>query len=204
MPAFPSLSDWWEMGKSRIKGLTIDYCCRHSKSKSPERDLLARLASHLKFRLDHGVLSCLQAYKSVLERLAALDLVAAKGAQVCSCIRWVEEGESSSAFFFRLEKKRAADRLISGLRLDDGSVVNSTTGLLEAFSSFYSKLFSAQPCDPHAQSELLSRVLSSLTVDESSSCEGNLSLEECFAALSLSLSRKVTAWTLQIGVPSRC
>ena len=204
MPAFPSLSDWWEMGKSRIKGLTIDYCCRHSKSKSPERDLLARLASHLKFRLYHGVLSCLQAYKSVLERLAALDLVAAKGAQVCSCIRWVEEGESSSAFFFCLEKKRAADRLISGFRLDDGSVVNSTTGLLEAFSSFYSKLFSAQPCDPHAQSELLSRVLSSLTVDESSSCEGNLSLEECFAALSLSLSRKVTAWTLQIGVPSRC
>ena len=151
MPAFPSLSDWWEIGKSRIKGLTIDYCCRHSKLKSPERDLLARLASHLKSRLDHGVLSCLEAYKSVLERLAALDLVAAKGTQVCSCIRWVEEGESSSAFFFRLEKKRAADRLISGLRLDDGSVVNSTTGLLEAFSSFYSKLFSAQPCDPHAQ-----------------------------------------------------
>ena len=76
--------------------------------------------------------------------MAALDLEAAKGAQVPSRIRWIEEGELSSAFFFRLEKKRAADRLI-------GSVVNSTTGLLEAFSSFYSKLFSAQPCDPHAQ-----------------------------------------------------
>ena len=41
MPAFASLSDWWEMGKSRIKGLTIDYCCRRSQSKSQERDLLA-------------------------------------------------------------------------------------------------------------------------------------------------------------------
>ena len=116
--------------------------------------------------------------------MAALDLEAAKGTQVRSHIRWIEEGESSSAFFFRLEKKRAADRLISGLRLDDGSVVNSTSGLLAAFSLFYSKLFSAQPCDPHAQSELLSHVLSSLTVVESSSCEGDLSLEECFAALS--------------------
>ena len=144
IPAFASLSDWWEMGKSRIKGLTINYCCCRSQSKSQERDLLARLASHLKSRLDLGVLSCLEAYKSVLERLAALDLEAAKGAQVPSRIRWIEEGELSSAFFFRLEKKRAADRLI-------GSVVNSTTGLLEAFSSFYSKLFSAQPCDPHAQ-----------------------------------------------------
>ena len=97
------------------------------------------------------MLSCLEACKSVLELLAALDLEAAKGAQVRSHIHWIEEGELSSAFFFRLEKKRAADRLISGLRLDDGSVVNSTTRLLEAFSSFYSKLFSAQPCHPHAQ-----------------------------------------------------
>ena len=139
------------MGKSRIKGLTIDYCCCRSQSKSQERDLLARLASHLKSQLHLGVLSCLEACKSVLERLAALDLEAAKGAQVRSHIHWIEEGELSSAFFFRLEKKHAADRLISGLRLDDGSVVNSTTRLLEAFSFFYSKLFSAQPCHPHAQ-----------------------------------------------------
>ena len=34
MPAFASLSDWWEMGKSRIKGLTIDYCCRRSCYRS--------------------------------------------------------------------------------------------------------------------------------------------------------------------------
>ena len=61
MPAFASLSDWWEMGKSRIKRLTINYCCCSSQSKSQERDLLARLASHLKSRLDLGVLSCLEA-----------------------------------------------------------------------------------------------------------------------------------------------
>ena len=92
------------MGKSRIKGLTIDYCCCLSQSKSQERDLLARLASHLKSQLHLGVLSCLKACKSVLERLAALDLEAAKGAQVHSHIHWIEEGELSSAFFFRLEK----------------------------------------------------------------------------------------------------
>ena len=58
------------------------------------------------------------------------------------------------------------------------------------FPFFYAKLFSAQPCDPHTQSELLSHVLSSLSVDESSSCEGALSLEECFAALSGMARRK--------------
>ena len=44
---------------------------------SMEHDLLARLASHLKSRLDHCALSCLEVYKSALRRLAALDLEAA-------------------------------------------------------------------------------------------------------------------------------
>ena len=35
--------------------------------------------------------------------------------------RWVEEGETSSAFFLRLEKKRAADRSVAALRTNDGS-----------------------------------------------------------------------------------
>ena len=53
---------------------------------------------------------------SVLE-LAKFDLEVARGAYVRSRVRWVEEGESSSAFFFRLERKRGVDRRISALRL---------------------------------------------------------------------------------------
>ena len=49
---FPSLAKWWEVGKSRVKGLTISYCSRRSRSGSQERDLLVRLAKHLKSRLD--------------------------------------------------------------------------------------------------------------------------------------------------------
>ena len=44
----------------------------------------------------------------------------ARGAQVRSRARWAEEGESSTAYFFRLEKKRATDRYISALRADYG------------------------------------------------------------------------------------
>ena len=48
---FPSLARWWEVGKSRIKGLTISYYSRRrSRSVSQERDLVVRLASHLNSR----------------------------------------------------------------------------------------------------------------------------------------------------------
>ena len=97
---FPSLAKWWEVGKSRVKGLTISYCSQRSRSASQERDLLVRLAMHLKSHLDTGLVSCMGAYRSVLDRLSSLDSTAAKGAQVRSRVKWVEEGEVSSAFFF--------------------------------------------------------------------------------------------------------
>ena len=58
-------------------------------------DLLSRLASHLKERVDSGVLSLVGPYQSVLQQLAALDVEVAKGAQVCARARWIEEGDTS-------------------------------------------------------------------------------------------------------------
>ena len=100
----PSLAKWWEDGKALIKGFTTSYCTRRSRLASQSRDLLTRLADHLKSRVDSGCLSCLGPYRSVLEQLSRWDIDKAKGAQVRSQVRWVEEGEVSSAFFFRLEK----------------------------------------------------------------------------------------------------
>ena len=74
----PSLAKWWEVGKSRIKGLTISYCSRWARSALQERDLLVRLAKHLKSRLDSGLVSCMGAYWSVLHRLSGLDSTASR------------------------------------------------------------------------------------------------------------------------------
>jgi len=113
---FPSLSYWWELGKLIIKDLTIGYCSKKAKERRAERALLSRLAHHLKPQVNLGHLSCRGPYQSTLAELSRFDLEAARGAQVRSRIRWVEEGEWSSAYFFRLEKKRLTDRRISALR----------------------------------------------------------------------------------------
>lgn len=77
---------------------------------------MSYLAAHLKSKVDEGFLSIFGVYQSVLGELAALDLDAARGAQIRARAHWVEEGETSSAYFSCLEKKRGADRWISALR----------------------------------------------------------------------------------------
>ena len=174
---------WWDGGKSLIKGLTIHYCCWKAGARSRLRDLLVRLIDHLKAKVDLGSSSCLGPYHSALAELAPLDSHVAKGAQVRSRVKWVEEGESSSLYFFRLERKRGSDRWISALRDEDDSIVSSPHDLCTSLSSFFSGLFSASPVDPCIQSDLLGNLSSSLPDDQSSLCEGHLSVEEVLVAL---------------------
>ena len=141
-------------------------------------------------KVDGGSSSCVGPYHSAMAELAKLDLEAARGAQVRSRARWVEEGETSSAYFFRLEKKCGADRWISAIKLEDGTIVSSPTDLCSAFADFYNSLFSATPTDPGIRDSLLGNVSSSLPPDEAALCEGHLSPAECLAALQGMARRK--------------
>ena len=61
-------------------------------------------------------MDCMVPYRSTVAQIERLDIAAARGAQVRSRSRWIEEGESSWAFFPREEKKCGVDRRISALR----------------------------------------------------------------------------------------
>jgi len=119
----------------------------------------------------------------VLNQISDFDSQAARGAQVHSRVRWVEEGETSSAYFFRLEKKRSADRWISALRETDGTFIPNPDDLCHSFASFYSVLFTAGPTDPAVQESLLDNVSSSLPQEQAELCDGLLTAEECYEAL---------------------
>lgn len=187
---FSSLAKWWEVCKARIKGLSVDFGAGRSRGTRSQRDLLSRLAEHLKSKLDGGNSSCLGPYNSTLAEIAKFDLQVAQGAQVRSRVRWIEEGESSSAYFFRLEKKRDVDRQISALKASDGSIVSDTDGLCDVITSFYSALFTAQPTDGASRASLLGNVDSPLSPEEVEVCEGLLTVEECFVALQGMARRK--------------
>ena len=112
-----------------------------------------------------------------------MDIEVACRAQVRARARWVEEGETSSAFFLRLEKKRAADRSVAALRKNDGSIVSHNDDLCGVFSSLYESLFTAEAANPAVANSLLSNVSSTLLSTQADLCDGPLSSDECSAAL---------------------
>ena len=131
--SFSSLDRWWDEGKREIRRLSIDFCKRRAAVKRVESDPLTCLADFLKQRIDAGAMLCFGPYQTVLSNLAKLDLDAARSAQIRSRTCWVEEGESSSSYFFCLVKKQSADHLVSALRLPNGSIVNSSQDLVDFY-----------------------------------------------------------------------
>ena len=181
--SFPFVADWWERGKSRLKGLTITYCKERASRSRARRATLVRLVDHLKRQVDNGVVSCLDPYQSAPAELERMDRVEAEGARVRARVQWIEEGEASTAFFFRRERKQSANRWIPALRGADNVVCTDVDGIGAVLTDFYCSLFKAEPCDPVARGTLLSSLSASLPPDQAASCEGPLSVTECFVAI---------------------
>ena len=112
-----------------IKSLISHHCCSKASKNRQELDLLTRLASHFKEKLDAGMTSVAEPLETVLLSIADMNRIAAVGSRVRARAKWAEEGESSSRYFFRLEKKRGADQWCSTLRIEDGTIVSGISDI---------------------------------------------------------------------------
>lgn len=154
-----------------------------ASERAQKRSLLVNLASHLKSRVDSGVVSCFDVLESVQSQIVEIDLTVAKGAQIRSRVKWVEDGEQSTSYFLRLEKKNSSDRWIAAIRGSDGVVISDISSICSSWRSFYLDLFTVCSVDLDTQRDLLGNITLTLHSNEVSSCEGLLSSAEVFAAL---------------------
>ena len=55
--------------------------------------------------------------------------------------RWYEEGERSSKYFLRMEKRNYSNKCINRIKLDDESITADRKQILEQLNRFYKKLY---------------------------------------------------------------
>ena len=181
--SFDSLQSWWDTSKSHLKGLAIQFCLSKSKEQNQARALLQSMAQPLKVQINIGRVSLLSVYEATLSKLASLDLAAAEGAHIRSRTCWEEEGEASTSYFFRLQKKNGTDDWISAMKEPDGSLVGDVHSICDSWVSFYSTLFSARPTNIDVQNRLLDNLTSALPPSQVHLCEGHLTTDEVHEAL---------------------
>ena len=179
---FRTLSAWWDAGKVRLRQLIRLLSWELSSAKKERIRQLSGSIENLQQKLDQGEssLADLESAKTALSAELEAD---ARGAQIRAHIQWAEDGERSSSYFLRQEKLRGQQRLIAAIRRSDGTIARSTRDILAVWRDYYFGLFSAQPLAPTDRDFFVDSLQHKLSMFESESCEGPLTIPECLSAL---------------------
>lgn len=175
----------WDLIKVRIKEASIKYCQRRKRSEKNIRRGLENLVNRIDLLLhnktdDSNSCDLENQRKKRVKELDSYYLKEAQGAQIRSRAKWVEEGEKSSSYFFRLELARQESNVISCLRSPEGITETDDTRILELASEFYENLFKTKSPNVGNIDKYLNNInrIKTLQDEESNKCEGLISMNE--------------------------
>ena len=134
----------WDLCKLEIKEISIKYGIERAKSK---RDKIKSLETELlKCEENNNI----NRAKDVENELETLYNEKAKGAQIRSRMKWIEEGEKNTKYFLNLESSRQTKKAIINLYDSNGNVLSKQDQILNRGKEFYSELYHSVEPDLNA------------------------------------------------------
>lgn len=113
-------------------------------------------------------------------------LIKTKGAILRSKVRWHEEGERNTKYFYSLEKRHHDSKTVSKLKVGENCYTEDQFEILEEEKKFYESLYCSTNINPEKFKNspfFISENVTALSEEEKSSCEGLVNEEECTNAL---------------------
>lgn len=174
----------WDFCKIRIKEYSIKYCVNRSKNRKNE---LKNLQSHFdqiekELENESSNIEFLKTEREeVKNKIDAYMLEKARGTQIRSRAKWVEEGEKNTAFFARLENRHQTNNTITKL---EGNIENDSD-ILNEIMKFYKKLYTSSNPDIENIKTYLhqTKMNNILSEDDKNICEGLISKDECSSVI---------------------
>lgn len=179
----------WELIKYRIRQVSIHYGKQKAKRMRTKEEELEAQLKKLETEQD-GLANTdseetnrkINLVKSALEEIAEYKT---KGLILRSQARWFEKGEKSTKYFLQMESRNKIKKTATKLQKDDGSYTTDGKEILQMQAQFYQTLYSRKDFKSHDEVQAYVRTVNmpELSTEDSKSCEGQLSVDECKAAL---------------------
>ena len=180
--SFPFLDRWWDAGKDRLKKIMKRYSREKALSRCARISSLENTLYHLN-RLANTGDDVSQFIKETKTLLELEHIHCAEGVKLRAKEQWAEEGETSSTYFFCLEKSRGMRKLFTGIRNAQGVIVHSVAAIIRVWCLFYVQLFTACVLSPPDQDFYINSLDLALSNNESALCDGDVTSAECLVAL---------------------
>ena len=178
----------WDLIKMEIRGFTIKYSKGKAKKYRDEEILLHKKVNDLQARAENmphnrNIVIELQRARSSLKKIM---LTKTKGAILRSKVRWHEEGEHNTKYFYSLEKRHHDIKTVSKLKVGENCYIEDQFEILEEEKQFYESLYCSTNINPKVfknSSFFNPENVSALSEEEQKYCEGVVNEEQCTNAL---------------------
>ena len=172
---YPDLRTWWDIGKTHIRDITVEFTTSKQREKRFQRlNLLRQLGLAVQEPVPSaGVITDLR------WQTCDIDEEFISGVIVRSKELWVEQSEKPIKYIFNLEKMRQQKKEMTELKSHSGELLSDSKDIRKEMNDLYQDLFSEEEVDLEVQTCLLDQHSMSLNEHEQGSCEGLLAVEEC-------------------------
>ena len=182
------LSLRWDLIKMEIRGFTIQYSKNKARKRRAEENHLQKQINDLykKAELQPNDKTIITDINNARSRLREIMQHKTKGTILRSKVRWHEQGERNTRYFYGLEKRNHEKKTVTKLKLPDGNFTNDQFEILEEQMRFYKTLYTSKRDESSGSNDFLPSFLENITSlknDDMLSCEGKVSPEECLKAL---------------------
>ena len=176
----------WDLIKYEIRKFTCKYCAQKRKEQIREEKTLHERLEYLETQLGNGPGDSLNnEYHACKVRASELEEIKAKGAIIRSKVKWLEEGEKSTSFFFGVEKYNFNKKHLRKIIVDDGTVITDNDLILRKARNFYKLLYKSNcPTYDDLSNQFFSNNnLPQLCDAERESCDTEITEQECLEML---------------------
>ena len=136
----------WEGCQVEIVQLTKKYSINKAKRNKEKYNALLTRLDIVKKQIDKADSSYLAEYQILNKELENIIESKTAGSAFRSKVRYVQEYERNSKFFFALEKGRYNQKVMNALYLSDGKqLTHDSKVILELQNKFYGELYKADP-----------------------------------------------------------
>ena len=176
----------WELLKYEIRKFTMSYCSQKKLDLMKVESMKIKELKALEVKLsEQPSIENLLNVERLKEDLKTIEIKRINGAIVRSKVKWVEEGEKSTKFFYDLEKQNYIKKHIRKLKLENDVVTIDQKKIDDELESYYSKLYTANINTINEDDGFIPDSLPKLTPHEKNWCDTPVTIQECTNTLKM-------------------
>ena len=175
----------WELLKYEIRKYTMSYCSQKKLDKKKQESNNLTELENLEVNLETNPSEeSLLRVEHLKGEIQALESERITGAILRSKVKWVEEGEKSTKFFFSLEKQNYVKKHIRKLKLNNNVVTTDQQKIKTEMEYFYSNLYKSSLNEENVDDDFFpSQCMPNLSAQDKQFCDLPITSDECFNTL---------------------